>query len=300
MYVYVLATNNPEEEIILRRYFEGLYFKQQTAEKSIALIPAFHIDAKGTKSASIQIITDERAYCVFYSNEDFIIDRHKLYIKIGDNIFTKDGMKISIITEDISVTGELRFGKLSPLGSDIMGPFKFVPFMECRHSVFSMSHHVQGSLFMNNNKIVFDNGTGYIEGDRGYSFPKKYLWTHCSFENGSLMLSVAEIPFMGTSFTGIIGVVLLHGKEYRIATYHGAKVEVIKNGMVTVRQGKYLLTAKVLKKFDTVLHAPDHGSMTRLIREGISCTAQYSFAENGTVLLNLNSERASFEYEYEK
>lgn len=38
------------------------------------------------------------------------------------------------------------------------------------------------------------------------------------------MLSVADIPVMGLRFTGIIGVVLWRGKEYRLATYLGAKV----------------------------------------------------------------------------
>ena len=39
------------------------------------------------------------------------------------------------------------------------------------------------------------------------------------------MLSIADIPMMGFHFTGIIGFVLIGEKEYRIATYLGAKVK---------------------------------------------------------------------------
>lgn len=51
------------------------------------------------------------------------------------------------------------------------------------------------------------------------------------------MLSVADIPIAGIRFTGIIGVVLWQGKEYRIATYLGARVVKIENKMVRVKQG---------------------------------------------------------------
>lgn len=62
-----------------------------------------------------------------------------------------------------------------------------------------------------------------MEGDRGYSFPRNYVWTQCSFPDGALMLSIADIPIGGFHFTGVISIVLLHGKEYRLATYLGSK-----------------------------------------------------------------------------
>ena len=38
------------------------------------------------------------------------------------------------------------------------------------------------------------------------------------------MLSVADIPIAGIHFTGIIGNILWEGKEYRLATYLGARL----------------------------------------------------------------------------
>lgn len=106
-----------------------------------------------------------------------------------------------------------------------MGPFRYVPFLQCRHSVFSMRHSVHGQFCVNGTTYIFQNATGYIEGDRGYSFPRKYAWTQCSFPGGALMLSIADIPFCGFHFTGIISIVHLQGKEYRLATYLGAKAD---------------------------------------------------------------------------
>ena len=44
-----------------------------------------------------------------------------------------------------------------------MGPFSFVPFMECYHGVLSMNHSIKGRLDFNGESLSFDNGKGYME-----------------------------------------------------------------------------------------------------------------------------------------
>lgn len=56
------------------------------------------------------------------------------------------------------------------------------------------------------------------------------------------MLSIADIPFGAFRFTGVIGVVLLNGKEYRIATYLGATAVKITPEEIIVSQGNYILS----------------------------------------------------------
>lgn len=112
------------------------------------------------------------------------------------------------------------------------------------------------------------------------------------------MLSIADIPSLGFHFTGIIGVVMLNGKEHRIATYLDAKIKEISENSVTVKQGDYLLTAKLIKKRVHPLHAPDNGKMSRTIHESASCTASYYFSYKGNKLCEFISNRASFEFEY--
>lgn len=145
---------------------------------------------------------------------------------------------------------------------------------------------------------MFANAIGYIEGDRGYSFPSKYTWTQCSFSNGALMLSIAEIPFGGFHFTGVIGIVYLRGKEYRLATYLGAKAVKIAISEILVRQGRFTLTIRPQNHSGQPLRAPVGGAMVRTIHEHPSCMVSFCFEENGIPLLELDASNAAFEYEY--
>ena len=113
------------------------------------------------------------------------------------------------------------------------------------------------------------------------------------------MLSVAEIPMLVGRFTGVIGVVKMGNREYRLATYLGATVQV-DNQMAVVRQGRYTLTAQLLQACDHKLRAPVGGEMTRLIRESAACLAHYRFTRGDEVLLDFVSDQAGFEYEYDR
>lgn len=275
-------------------YFKGWYFKCSEENKTIAFIPSFH--CSGEKKAFLQIITDKDAFNQPFSQLKYRED--PLIVKIGENVFSEKGVKLDIKTNGLTMQGSLRFGELTSIRYDIMGPFKYVPFMQCRHSVYSMSHSVDGTLTLNGKRYEFRNGAGYIEGDCSTSFPKRYVWTQCHFKNGSLMLSVADIPVCGICFTGIIGVVMMNGREYRIATYLGAKLKHIGKNTITVMQGGYELTAKLVKKNAHSLSAPINGKMSRTIHESASCTAYYKFSYNAAVLCEFTSDRASFEFEY--
>lgn len=79
-----------------RKYFEGWYFKHQKGDQIVALIPGINMNTYGRKCAFIQIITNENSYCVHYPMSDCLIANDKLFIKIGENIFSKKGIKINI------------------------------------------------------------------------------------------------------------------------------------------------------------------------------------------------------------
>ena len=276
-------------------YFQGWYFKCSNGDKTIAFIPAYH-RSENVTLASLQVITDDEVYNIPFQKLRYTTK--PLSVKIGDCVFSEKGVALNFQSSSCKLEGQLRFHSLSPIAYDIMGPFALVPFMQCRHSVFSMSHRIDGNITLNDKSFDFDNGIGYIEGDRGYSFPKRYIWTQCCFDNGSLILSVADIPVLGFHFTGIIGVVLLNGREHRVATYLGAKVKRISENVVTVKQGEYELTAEWLQKNAHPLLAPTNGNMNRTIRESASCKAHYRFLYKNEVLCDFISEKASFEFEY--
>lgn len=274
------------------QYFKGYYFKCSENDKSFAMIPALHHDGK-RRNASLQIITEDGVYIVPYSNIRF----KKGIIRLGRNLFSEKGMSLNVDYDGCKINGKVYFKKLKKLRYDIMGPFKYIPFLQCRHSVVSISHFVKGQIIINDTNYSFNNGVGYIEGDRGRSFPREYIWTQCHFKNGSLMLAVADIPLMGFSFKGIIGAVVIDGKEYRIATYLGARISHIGNNAAIIRQGKYKLYAKLLEEKHQDLNAPVNGEMIRTIHESVSCRAYYKFSYKNRVLLEFESDNASFEYE---
>lgn len=275
--------------------FYGWYLKCQSETQTLAVIPAVHNTGR-KRICSIQIITDHDVFTVTFNSDVF--HRTKRNIFIGENRFGKEGIHLAIHTPQLTVKGQLNFGPLCPLKYDIMGPFAFVPFMECRHSVWSMRHSVRGNVYINGQKYAFRNAWGYWEGDRGRSFPKEYLWTQCSFLGGAVMLSVADIPMAGIHFTGVIGAILWQGKEYRMATYLGARAVQIQNNMVRVIQGNLELDVHLLEASECPLKAPAKGDMVRTIHESASCRAFYRFRRKDCTLFAFETNKASFEFEY--
>ena len=278
-------------------YFEGWYLKLQTRDgRSLALIPALHIDALGRRSASMQVAFGGRSWLVPYPMPD--VCRKPWSVCMGPNRFSEWGAHLLVARPGCSLTGALRFGPFSRLRSDIMGPFRLIPGMECAHGVLSMGHALDGALRLNGELIDFSGGTGYIETDRGRSFPRAYLWTQCAWRGeqpAGVMLSVAEIPLAGRRFTGCICAILFGGREYCLATYRGARVEAWSQSGAVIRQGRLRLELEIPRDDGLPLRAPVDGAMRRGIRESLSARASYRFRVGRTLLFEHTDRRASFE-----
>ena len=281
----------------MKDYFFGRYFKCCSKDGAVAFIPAFH-STGGVTTASVQLITDDGAWNIPFDITEYRELGDSFGVAVGENAFRRGGMTLDLRGDCVNAKGEIGFGAFTPLGGDIMGPFRFVPFLECRHSVYSARHALSGSLEINGKVFDMTDGAGYIEGDRGSSFPRVYAWTQALFPGGSLMLSVAEIPYGPMRFTGVIGFVLIDGREYRIATYRGAKALRIEDGRIEIKQGKLTFCAALLEKRAYPLRAPTSGAMVRTIRESASCRAAYTLIYDGKTVLDLDLPDASFEYEY--
>ncbi|HWR23563.1 MAG TPA: hypothetical protein VN366_08810 [Feifaniaceae bacterium] len=282
-----------------REYFEGWYFRQQTGGRAAALIPAMHIDAAGKRSASIQVVTDAFSGRAVYPIEAFKAQEDCLCVTIGGSRFSEEGIAVNIRSDRLEVRGELVYGALARPKYDIMGPFRYLPNMQCRHSVISMAHTVWGKLAVNGEEFLFENGRGYLEGDRGSSFPKRYLWTQASLEGGiSVMLSVADIPYLGKVFCGVVGFIHMEGREHRIATYLGARVDRLSERFVSVRQGEYLLQAQALRENPRPLYAAVNGGMARTIKESACARVRYRLYRKGRTVFDLVGDCAGYEDEY--
>ncbi|MCF0147663.1 MAG: hypothetical protein HUJ77_04610 [Clostridium sp.] len=290
---------NKENYTKKKCYFEGWYFKHQSKELSISFIPGINIKRNGDKYAFIQIITENKSYNIKYDYKDFSISKDKLTIKIKDNIFSLNGIIINIKNKDINIKGQLIYNNITTIKGDIMGPFAHFPFMECFHGVLSLNHTVEGSLFINYEEFKFNEDKGYIEKDWGRSFPDKYLWVQSNYFNNndlSIMVSIANIPFLGFKFIGCIAIVYYEGKEYRLATYNGVKIISYNEKEVIIRKGKYRLEIEIEELHPQKLLAPNSGEMIRTITENIACKARFKFYKGNKLIFNLNSDKTSFEY----
>lgn len=158
--------------MLKKNYFKGWYFKCCTAEKTIAFIPAYHRN-NNRETASLQIIADDSIFNIRFDLLKF--SEKPLIIKIADCCFSEKGINMNIQYDNLNIQGTLKFNQISPIQYDIMGPFKFVPIMQCRHSVYSMLHRIDGEITVNGEWFNFQNGIGYIEGDCGVSFIKEYI-----------------------------------------------------------------------------------------------------------------------------
>lgn len=280
-------------------YFEGWYFKHQRKKKTICFIPGVQMDEEGRASAFIQVINNNESYYIKYPYYSFESHPKKLRIKIGDNLFTNKGVKLNIHCPDLEVKGKIKYGPLTPIKYCIMGPLRVLSFIKCNHNVFSMSHRLEGKLNINGKETCLDGGKGYIETDYGNSFPSTYFWTQCNdfkTEECSIVCAVADLKILCFSMRGNFAIIHYQGKEYRLATYLGAKVVLLRKNKIYITQGKYTLFIQTYDRQPRELKAPQNGTMDRSIYEDISCYARYRFYISGKKLFDLRSSRASVEY----
>ena len=264
--------------------FEGWYYNQHTGDYMLAFIPG-----RAGDGAFVQMIDSNGARRFgmpdFHARGDTI--------RTGDCVFSPYGLRVRLP----GVEGELRYGKTTPLRSDIMGPFSRLP-MQCSHGVVSMNHTVDGCITVDGTPHFFDKGSGYAEKDRGRSFPRSYRWVQCNDfpVSCSLFFSEAHIPFLGFSFTGCICAVLYRGKEYRLATYRGVKILETDSERILLRQGNLSLelTVRPLSAGHS-LKAPLSGKMTETIRESCDAFLHLRLTERGRTVVECESVHAAYE-----
>ena len=211
----------------------------------------------------------------------------------------RNNISIAIHQDDISIEGVLYIGELHPLSKKVMGPFHYLP-LECKHEIYSMYHDVNGVLTLNGErKLYFTNARGYIEGDKGTNFPKKYIWYNSLLAYQTVTLAVATIPILGIfSFTGILCFIKTKDKEYRLCTYNFARIKKRSEKEIVIKRGKYtfILTIPYIGGHD--LKAPVKGNMTRYIKENINVPTSYKLLYRDKVILEGDDSLSSLEYMY--
>lgn len=297
-----------------KKYFEGWYFKMVSADGSaiLSVIPGISISQNGEEQhAFIQIIDGKTASTFYYSYpiEEFRFSKKKFAIRIGDNYFSKDRVILDIQDDSTSIKGDIYISDRVNLSLNkkrkkgIMGWYRFVPFMQCYHGVVSLNHNLNGIIIKDHKIFNFDNGRGYIEKDWGKSMPSDWIWiqsNNFNSKNTSFMLSVANIPWLGNSFTGFLGFFLHDSTVHRFGTYTQAKLhleppnsDTIK---ITIKDKKYTYNIETYRNKSGLLRAPVNGLMDRRIAESIDARLLLSVEDRkGNIIFQDSTSIAGLE-----
>ncbi len=229
----------------------------------------------------LQVITPDKSY---------YIDDPKSVEVVG-NIIT-----FNIEQEGLVLNGKITLGKLNPLKKKVMGPFTYLP-MECRHEIYSMYHALKGTLLINGKEVSFNKGIGYIEGDSGTNFPKRYVWYNSVTPDVTATFALASIPLFGfVHFTGILCFIKTKEKEYYLSTYNGAKLKKISEEEIIISKGKYSFVLKMNNKDGHLLKAPVKGNMDRYIKENLNTLTTYKLLKKDETLIQIEDPLSSLEY----
>ncbi len=272
-------------------YFEGWYFKvlNENETKAFAIIPGIAIDDRGKGQAFIQVLDGKKKTARYhqFGIEEFSPSPDKFNITIQNNNFSLQSLRLDLP----ELKGELHFTNLVKWPNQwyspgIMGPYTFLPLMECFHGILSMNHVLSGHLEVENEHFDFKNGRGYTEKDWGQSFPSAYIWlqsNHFNVPEISLKVSVAKIPYLGYSFVGFIAGIWLRDRLIQFTTYNRSRlikslIDTEKVELVIERK-KFRLEILVRREATTVLASPILGLMDGRIEESMNARIEVNLID---------------------
>jgi tocopherol cyclase len=275
-----------------RPYFEGWYFKHAGEGKAFSVIPGIFRGREGADIAFVQVIlTDpQRSFFIEYPPETFRCAGDRFELWVGENFFSLE--KVILKIEEICLTAELYYAGITPVkktcfSPSVMGPFSYLPGMQCNHGVLSLRHEVKGRIDYCGTKTEFNDAYGYIEKDWGEAFPESWIWMQGCGKDIAFMCSAASIPFGPFNFTGLICVLIIEKKEYRFATYNGSKLITAEQSgsgeIIEIKKGNILLKARAKNEEFISLKAPTKDGMDREISESICAHIELALIEKGKV-----------------
>jgi len=295
-----------------RPFFEGWYHKITTAKgQSIVMIPGIYRSGLiDYETAFLMIYNGENGKVdyITFSPDEFICDPYKYELKLGDNTFSLNEIKLNIKTSLIEAKGHVKNENIKPwpvsiLEPGCMGWYAYVPTMECFHGILSMDHDLKGKIQINSQSYLFDNGKGYIEKDWGKNFPKNWIWAqsnHFEIPGLSLSASLATIPWRKSEFSGFIVGVQVNDILYRFTPYKGSKVNLVKYDDEKIswhlQQGNVELQIILYKGSKTgMLFAPDKFNMEKKVAEYLDARIQFKLKKGKETIAEGDSSHSALE-----
>ena len=283
-------------------FFEGWYHKMSTSNgETLVLIPGIY------RSGASEY---ETAFLMIYqgSNRHLECNKKNYSLHLGENYFSLDKVKLNLNTEKINLKGTILSEDLKPwpvtfFEPGCMGWYAYVPTMECFHRILSMNHTLNGQLSLNNSKLNFDGGKGYIEKDWGENFPKNWIWAqsnHFQDSDLSVSISLATVPWKKSYFSGYIVGVQHRDTLYRFTPYRKSKITHLRYNETFLEW--HLKSGGVEIQFNVergtksgLLYAPDEKDMIPKVAEYLDGKINCKLIVNGECILEDQTDKAALE-----
>ncbi len=296
--------------------FEGWYFKitNEAATESFSFIPGiFWGDNPKDSHSFLQVLEGSSVNYTYhqFSTEAFRAYSSPFRICLDKNVFSLDGVSLSIKTDHQNIEGELRFKNLIKwkdhfLSPGSMGYFNFIPFMQCYSQVCGMDLEISGELSINGRTYHFDQGRGYIEKNWGNAFPYSWIWIQSNsfiHSRTSLSCSIAHIPFWRTSFRGFLVGLYHEGSFYSFTTMNGSSAVIRELGgdvTITLENKNHLLSIVTKSTSDDFLlcNGPRDGKMVPLVKESLKGNVSVSLRDqkNNSLIMEGLGRATGIEY----
>lgn len=222
-------------------YFEGWYYKLvvENANSTMVVIPGVHMN-NDNRHAFIMIAYDNVSHYYRFPYETFSSSIDEFIVKIDNekNIFSYEKMILDLQPKDgddatesfrmnLTLSSHVSIPDLSWIAPGTMGPYSWIPTMQCYHHVLSMKYDIHGSIEINQEKSTTISGLGYLEKDWGNEFPSIWIWGQAnqwenlpSTSSASLFFSLALIPwYFNIEFAGFLLIFEYNQEFYRFNTY---------------------------------------------------------------------------------
>ncbi len=296
-----------------RGFFEGWYVKLVDPRQQArwAIIPGIFRGRDGdnvTDEAFVQVLDGAtgRSWYHRYDTSDFNASDQRFDVRVGPNRFSSSGVHLDLphLQGEVEFTSDFDPWPVTWRRPGIMGPYAWVPLMECYHGVVSFGHGLRGQLIADGVSQDFTGGRGYIEKDWGRAFPAGYVWMHSNHladaPEASLVASVAIIPWLRSSFRGFIVGLRLGRRLHSWATYNGAKeraLEIDDSHVCWSLEGPSgLLELSAERIRGGLLHAPVRTRMHERVEETLDATLRVKLTDpSGQVVLDTIATSAGLE-----
>ena len=295
-----------------RRYFEGWYYRVTSADskRAFVFIPGVSLAPDPSDSHSfIQYIDGQtgRSGYVRYALEEFRPEPGRLDVRVGASRFRLDRVELDLQDGDFSVRGTLGLSGIHGwpvrfLAPGCMGPFRFVPGLECLHGIVSFDHDLSGSLSVNGRDLDFDSGRGYIEKDWGHSMPRAWIWLQTNNfgkRRACLTVSIANVPWLGSSFTGMVAALWFDNRLHPFTTWNRSRLSRLETGerlRVRIENRGEALELEAETPPGAELASPESGAMSGRIRETLDAEVRVRLlGRDGSCLFEGTGTRAGLE-----